>query len=173
MVQSPAIVRHPTTPTTPFGCCYYLLALVLLLLVSSCLVLTRPLAFLDAPPQSLIPFSKTRIQVPRSRPLLCSTALDTMGDSHGFVADEKTVAGSSKSSRPATNGARYMQTSGSNVVLVRRLKRKDEGLWKPLARWFVENQVGTLFYCLVLVFCCFVTSPSLVGRNMVPVATLA
>lgn len=96
-----------------------------------------------------------------------------MGDSHGFVADEKTVAGSSKSSRPATNGARYMQTSGSNVVLVRRLKRKDEGLWKPLARWFVENQVGTLFYCLVLVFCCFVTSPSLVGRNMVPVATLA
>lgn len=75
-----------------------------------------------------------------------------MGDSHGFVADEKTVAGSSKSSRPATNGQRYMQTSGSNVVLVRRLKRKDEGLWKPLARWFVENQVGMLFFALFLFF---------------------
>lgn len=83
-----------------------------------------------------------------------------MGDSHGFVADEKTVAGSSKSSRPATNGARYMQTSGSNVVLVRRLKRKDEGLWKPLARWFVENQVGTLFFALFFfLLLCYVVSP--------------
>ncbi|KAK4074494.1 uncharacterized protein Triagg1_5090 [Trichoderma aggressivum f. europaeum] len=75
-----------------------------------------------------------------------------MGDSHGFVADEKTVAGSSKSSRPATSGPRYMQTSGSNVVLVRRLKRKDEGLWKPLARWFVENQVGLSLNLLALLF---------------------
>lgn len=90
-----------------------------------------------------------------------------MGDSHGFVADEKTVAGSSKSSRPATSGPRYMQTSGSNVVLVRRLKRKDEGLWKPLARWFVENQVGTLFLLLLL---SKLLRP-LVGRHMVPVAT--
>ncbi|KAL7948501.1 longevity assurance proteins LAG1/LAC1 [Trichoderma barbatum] len=78
-----------------------------------------------------------------------------MGDSHGLVADEKTVAGSSKSSRPAngsTNGPLYRQTSGSDVVLVRRLKRKDEGLWKPLARWFVENQVGLSLNLLALLF---------------------
>lgn len=47
------------------------------------------------------------------------------------------------SSNPNMNGPLYMQTSGSNVVLVRRLKRKDEGTWKPVARWFVENQIGT------------------------------
>lgn len=40
------------------------------------------------------------------------------------------------------NGPLYMQTSGSNVVLVRRLKRKEEGTWKNIARWFVENQIG-------------------------------
>lgn len=42
------------------------------------------------------------------------------------------------------NGPLYMQTSGSNVVLVRRLKRKEDGTWKHLARWFVENQIGAL-----------------------------
>lgn len=40
------------------------------------------------------------------------------------------------------NGPLYMQTSGSGVVLVRRLKRKEEGTWKSIARWFVENQIG-------------------------------
>jgi acyl-CoA-dependent ceramide synthase len=74
-----------------------------------------------------------------------------MGDSNGLAmeaAGEKSAASSStapQSSRPAngsTKGPLYMQTAGSNVVLVRRLKRKDQGLWKPFARWFVENQVG-------------------------------
>ncbi|KAL6866781.1 longevity assurance proteins LAG1/LAC1 [Trichoderma novae-zelandiae] len=83
-----------------------------------------------------------------------------MGDSHG-LASEKTAAGSSSmappSSRPAnsaTNGSLYLQASGSNgnVVLVRRLRRKDEGLWKPLARWFVENQVGLSLNLLALLF---------------------
>lgn len=46
------------------------------------------------------------------------------------------------------NGPLYMQTSKSNVVLVRRLKRKDQGTWKHLARWFVENQIGTATYFL-------------------------
>lgn len=74
-----------------------------------------------------------------------------MGDSHGLVG-EKTATGSSmapqssRSTNGAPNGSLYLQASGSNgnVVLVRRLRRRDEGLWKPLARWFVENQVGTL-----------------------------
>jgi len=48
----------------------------------------------------------------------------------------------SGSSNPNMNGPLYMQTSGSNVVLVRRLKRKEDGTWKHLARWFVENQIG-------------------------------
>lgn len=45
-------------------------------------------------------------------------------------------------STPNMNGPLYMQTSGNSVVLVRRLRRKDEGTWKHLSRWFVENQVG-------------------------------
>jgi hypothetical protein len=52
----------------------------------------------------------------------------------------------SESSNPNMNGPLYMQTSGSNRVLVRRLKRKEEGTWKTLARWFVENQIG-MFHC--------------------------
>ena len=41
------------------------------------------------------------------------------------------------------NGPLYMQTSTSqNVVLVRRLKRKDEGTFRLLAQLFVENQIG-------------------------------
>ena len=46
-------------------------------------------------------------------------------------------------STPNMNGPLYMQTSGSNIILVRRLKRKEESTWKHLARWFVENQIGT------------------------------
>lgn len=45
-------------------------------------------------------------------------------------------------STPNMNGPLYMQTSGSNIVLVRRLRRKDESTWKHLSRWFVENQIG-------------------------------
>ncbi|TQS33856.1 hypothetical protein Golomagni_05785 [Golovinomyces magnicellulatus] len=48
------------------------------------------------------------------------------------------------------NGPLYMQTSGSGVVLVRRLKRKEEGTWKSIARWFVENQIGLSFNLLSL-----------------------
>lgn len=48
----------------------------------------------------------------------------------------------SGSSNPNMNGPLYMQTSGSNVVLVRKLKRKDEGTWKHLINWLVENQIG-------------------------------
>ncbi|KJZ75217.1 hypothetical protein HIM_05411 [Hirsutella minnesotensis 3608] len=58
----------------------------------------------------------------------------------------------SASSNANMNGPLYMQTSGSNVVLVRRLKRKDDGTWKHLARWFVENQIGLSFNLLALLF---------------------
>ena len=47
----------------------------------------------------------------------------------------------SGSSHANMNGPLYMQ-SGNNVVLVRRLKRKEQDTWKSLARWFVENQTG-------------------------------
>lgn len=40
------------------------------------------------------------------------------------------------------NGPLYMQTV-NRTVLVRRLKRKGDGPSKQLARWFVENQIGT------------------------------
>ncbi|PNY23471.1 Sphingosine N-acyltransferase lag1 [Tolypocladium capitatum] len=56
------------------------------------------------------------------------------------------------SRNPNMNGPLYMQTSGSNVVLARRLKRKEDGAWKHLARWFVENQIGLSFNLLALLF---------------------
>lgn len=39
------------------------------------------------------------------------------------------------------NGPLYKQANG-NVVLVRRVKRKNESPMKQLARWFVDNQIG-------------------------------
>lgn len=53
-------------------------------------------------------------------------------------------------STPNMNGPLYMQTSGSNVILVRRLKRKDESAWKLLAKWFVENQIGRSYHWMFL-----------------------
>ncbi|EGX91058.1 sphingosine N-acyltransferase lac1 [Cordyceps militaris CM01] len=53
---------------------------------------------------------------------------------------------------PNMNGPLYMQTSSSSAVLVRRTKRKDEGTWKQLSRWFVENQIGLSANLLALLF---------------------
>ena len=40
------------------------------------------------------------------------------------------------------NGPLYRQAS-SNVVLVRRIKRKGESPLRQFTRWFVDNQTGT------------------------------
>ncbi|KAF4587148.1 Sphingosine N-acyltransferase lag1 [Ophiocordyceps camponoti-floridani] len=50
------------------------------------------------------------------------------------------------------NGPLYMQKSGSSVVLVRRLRRKDDGPWRQLTRWLIENQIGLSFNLLALLF---------------------
>ncbi|KAK0387658.1 hypothetical protein NLU13_3903 [Sarocladium strictum] len=78
------------------------------------------------------------------------------------LADEDVAIGAAKaaarpqlhseSSNPNMNGPLYMQTFGSGRVLVRRLKRKEEGTWKQVARWFVENQIGLSFNLLALLF---------------------
>jgi acyl-CoA-dependent ceramide synthase len=47
----------------------------------------------------------------------------------------------SRASSRNMNGPLYKQ-SADKVVLVRR-KRKGAGVVKQLARWFVENQIGT------------------------------
>ncbi|CAH0018053.1 unnamed protein product [Clonostachys rhizophaga] len=52
-------------------------------------------------------------------------------------------------SNPNMNGPLYMQ-SGSNVVLVRRLKQKDLSTSARLSRWFIENQIGLSFNLLAL-----------------------
>ncbi|KAK4157370.1 TLC domain-containing protein [Chaetomidium leptoderma] len=49
------------------------------------------------------------------------------------------------------NGPLYKQAN-SNVVLVRRVKRKDEGPIKQLTQWFVDNQIGFSFNLLALLF---------------------
>ncbi|KAL2754051.1 hypothetical protein ACRALDRAFT_2108764 [Sodiomyces alcalophilus JCM 7366] len=51
------------------------------------------------------------------------------------------------------NGPLYMQTAGnSNVVLVRRVRRKDASSWKLFTQWMVENQIGLSFNLLALLF---------------------
>lgn len=41
------------------------------------------------------------------------------------------------------NGPLYMQTAGnSNVVLVRRTRRKEDSGWKQFVQWLIENQIG-------------------------------
>jgi hypothetical protein len=76
-----------------------------------------------------------------------------MNDENGQSAPPSPSASPTKSekvpnrprlhSKNTMNGPLYMQRSGSNVVLVRRLKRKEDNAWKQLARWFIENQIGT------------------------------
>ncbi|KAF9875097.1 hypothetical protein CkaCkLH20_07363 [Colletotrichum karsti] len=51
------------------------------------------------------------------------------------------------------NGPLYQQGHNNvNVVLVRRVRRKDDSAWKMLSRWMVENQVGLSFNLLALLF---------------------
>ncbi|KAF6826387.1 longevity-assurance protein [Colletotrichum plurivorum] len=51
------------------------------------------------------------------------------------------------------NGPLYQQGHNNvNVVLVRRVRRKDDSAWKMFSRWMVENQVGLCFNLLALLF---------------------
>jgi len=52
---------------------------------------------------------------------------------HGSAATSKKA--------PAVKGPIYKPDSG-NVVLVRRGKRKNEGLMKRMAKWLVDNQIS-------------------------------
>lgn len=58
---------------------------------------------------------------------------------------------------PAASGVKgplYMQSSDGKYVIVRRLKRKEDGTWKHFTRWFVENQISLSFNLLALLFLC-------------------
>ncbi|KAI1650891.1 longevity assurance proteins LAG1/LAC1 [Daldinia loculata] len=61
-------------------------------------------------------------------------------------------------SRSSMNGPLYMQTS-KNKVLVRRVKRKDDGPMRGLARWFLENQTGLSFNLITLIFLTHICLP--------------
>ncbi|KAH8662366.1 TLC domain-containing protein [Xylariales sp. PMI_506] len=56
------------------------------------------------------------------------------------------------------NGPLYMQTA-NNKVLIRRVKRKDDGVLKSLARWFLENQIGFSFNLIALLFLSHICMP--------------
>lgn len=45
------------------------------------------------------------------------------------------------------NGPLYMQARNSNVVLVRRARRKEDSGWKLFVQWLIENQIGTSLAC--------------------------
>ena len=56
---------------------------------------------------------------------------------------------SSAQSRNAMNGPLYMQTS-NNRVIVRRIKKKEDGFMRGIARWLLDNQTGMashIFQC--------------------------
>ncbi|KIE00671.1 Longevity assurance, LAG1/LAC1, partial [Metarhizium majus ARSEF 297] len=58
---------------------------------------------------------------------------------------------------PSPSGSKvplYMQSSDGKHVLVRRVRRKEDGSWKHFARWFVENQISLSFNLLALLFLC-------------------
>ena len=51
---------------------------------------------------------------------------------------------SSAQSRNSMNGPLYMQTS-NNRVIVRRVKRKEDGFVRGMTRWLLDNQTGMVF----------------------------
>ncbi|RYP48730.1 hypothetical protein DL768_005450 [Monosporascus sp. mg162] len=57
----------------------------------------------------------------------------------------------SAQSRSSMNGPLYMQTS-NNRVIIRRVKRKEDGLMRGLARWLLDNQTGFSFNLIALIF---------------------
>lgn len=64
--------------------------------------------------------------------------------SDGSTDTSKTARAPRRTGKPEhMNGPLYRQAN-SNVVLVRRPKRKGEGPLKQLTRWFVNNQIGAL-----------------------------
>lgn len=63
----------------------------------------------------------------------------------------KTPTKSSAQSLPSMNGPLYMQTI-NNKVIIRRVKRKDDGALKSLTRWFVDNQTGFSINIITLLF---------------------
>ncbi|KXX82367.1 Sphingosine N-acyltransferase lag1 [Madurella mycetomatis] len=72
--------------------------------------------------------------------------------SNGGIDTPKTTRAPRRTGKPEhMNGPLYRQAN-SNVVLVRRPKRKGEGPLKQLTRWFVDNQIGASFNLLALLF---------------------
>lgn len=72
--------------------------------------------------------------------------------SHGNGTAKPSARAPRRTAKPQhMNGPLYKQAN-SNVVLVRRLKRKNEGPMKQLTRWFVDNQIGFSFNMLALLF---------------------
>ncbi|KAI0475977.1 putative longevity-assurance protein [Xylariaceae sp. FL0804] len=64
----------------------------------------------------------------------------------------------STQSRTSMNGPLYMQNR-DNKVLIRRARRKGDGLMKNLARWLLDNQTGFSLNLITLVFLAHVFIP--------------
>ena len=73
---------------------------------------------------------------------MSSPTTPTPAPSHGNGTAKPSGRAPRRSGKPQhMNGPLYKQAN-SNVVLVRRVKRKNEGPMKQLTRWFVNNQIG-------------------------------
>ncbi|KAK7756516.1 Sphingosine N-acyltransferase lag1 [Diatrype stigma] len=57
----------------------------------------------------------------------------------------------SAQSRNGMNGPLYMQAS-HNRIIIRRVRRKDGGIMRGLARWLLDNQTGFSFNIIALIF---------------------
>ncbi|KAL2269287.1 hypothetical protein VTJ83DRAFT_1471 [Remersonia thermophila] len=76
----------------------------------------------------------------------------TFGNGSAGTAKPAVARGARTAEKPQhMNGPLYQQPN-SNVVLVRRVKRKNESPMKQLTRWFVDNQIGFSFNLLALLF---------------------
>ncbi|KAJ9155755.1 TLC domain-containing protein [Pleurostoma richardsiae] len=77
----------------------------------------------------------------------------TVGSSNARRPSPKRQASAARKlgERENMNGPLYMQTC-NNTVLVRRIRRKNDGVGRQLATWFVENQIGLSFNLLALLF---------------------
>ncbi|KAG6021245.1 hypothetical protein E4U41_002548 [Claviceps citrina] len=89
-----------------------------------------------------------------------------MGDNDRTESPEQCVTGGPSPSqyKPGTvaSGVKaplYMRSSDGKHVLVRRLKRKEDGTWKHFTRWFVRNQISLSANLLALLVLCHALIP--------------
>ncbi|KAI1103204.1 longevity assurance proteins LAG1/LAC1 [Jackrogersella minutella] len=98
-------------------------------------------------PKAEMPQATTATTITTTTTAVATTPTTTVA----AIATTTATVRPSMQSRSSMNGPLYMQTS-NNKVLIRRVKRKDDGPLRSLARWFLDNQTGLSFNLIALIF---------------------